>query len=73
MPAMTPVSSDDPLKIAWDAYCKTDEAKNSKRWAQKLDIEQDTSGAATLTHRHLDGLLWAAFMAGFAAGKALNE
>lgn len=73
MTAMQRLPDDDPIMIAWEAYRKTDEAKNSRKWAQKIDIEQDTGGVASLTHRHLDGALWAVFLAGYTACKSTNE
>lgn len=71
MTAMQRLPEDDPIMVAWRAYNETDEAKNSRRWAQRMNFEQDTSGdIAKITHPHLDGSLWAVFLAGFSAGKS---
>ena len=45
----TLVPNDHPLKIAWDAYKKTEDYRNTVRWAGEGGV----------------GGLWAAFMAGF--------
>jgi len=74
MSEMQKLPDDDPIIVAWKAYCQTDEAKNSRRWAQRLNFEQDTSGdTAQLTHPHLDGSLWAVFLAGYRAGKSSQQ
>ncbi len=44
---------DSPLRVAFDKYKATSEYANTRRWA--------------LHERHVDGSLWAAFMAGFRA------
>lgn len=48
--------SDHPLMIAWSAYRATPDFANTKRWAAHPE--------------HVDGSLWAAFVAGF---NAANE
>lgn len=56
------VPKDDPLMIAWESYKTTEEFSNSRKWAQ---YEQ-----------HVDGSMWAAFVAGYqaaAASKATGE
>lgn len=55
---MTPVPKDHPLSVAWEKYKATDDFANTKKWA--------------IHPEHVDGSLWAAFMAGFqaASGKA---
>lgn len=51
--AHTPVAATSPLRVAWTAYQATDDYANTKRWA---------------THEaHVEGSLWAAFLAGFLA------
>ena len=47
------VGQDEPLMIAWNAYKATEEDANSRQWAEYK--------------AHLDGSLWAAFCAGYAA------
>jgi hypothetical protein len=56
MPTMTPVAADDPLMIAWKAYQETEDFANTLNWLGKDG--QDPKGT-----------LWAAFMAGFKAGR----
>lgn len=53
MPTMTAVPEDHPLMIAWKTYQATDDFANTKKWA--------------MHHEHVQGTLWAAFMAGFQA------
>ena len=53
MPDMTPVNHNSPLWKAWLAYHKTEAYTNTRYWAQRQD--------------HVDGSLWAAFVAGFEA------
>ena len=78
--AMTPVAQDDPLMIAWKAYQETDDYKNSKYWALRLaPFLHAPSESPAARHveceimsldqreRHVQGSLWAAFMAGFRA------
>ena len=51
MTAMERISEDSPLMKAWGSYTKSAEYANTKRWA--------------LHPEHVDGSLWAAFLAGF--------
>lgn len=53
MSTMTPVPADAPLMIAWKAYRGTPEYANTKQWAAHEE--------------HVEGSLWAAFVAGFTA------
>ncbi len=53
MPTETPLSPDDPRLIAWNAYKRTDTFRNARAWA--------------LQEEHVDGSLWAAFLAGYEA------
>lgn len=55
MTAMTPCPEDHPLMIAWKAHQATEEFANSKKWAAYPE--------------HLQGSLWALFMAGFNAAE----
>ena len=52
----TPVPADHPLRMAWDAYQKTPEFKNTRKWAEQ--------------EAHLDGSLWGMFNAGWDAALA---
>ncbi len=53
MGAMTPVSNDDPLMVAWNEYKASEEYQYTKKWAA--------------FEEHVDGSLWAAFLAGWSA------
>ena len=53
--AMRQVADDEPLMVAWKAHQQTEEYANSRKWAAFPE--------------HLDGSLWALFMAGFFAGQ----
>ena len=64
MPTETPVSPDDPRKIAWDAYKATPEYANSRKWALH-GVPNDEN--RWLHESYVDGSLWAAFIAGFHA------
>jgi hypothetical protein len=48
---MAALAKDDPRLIAWEAYKATPEYQNTRNWA--------------LHEQHVDGSLWAAFLAGF--------
>lgn len=50
---MAPLPKDDPRIVAFEAYKRTDAYQNTRRWAQHPD--------------HVDGSLWAAFLAGWEA------
>lgn len=79
MPVETPVPDNDPLMIAWEAYKRTEEFANSKRWAMRIapfvqasDPELDAKREQELMPRDqrsdlVDGALWAAFCAGRAS------
>ncbi len=56
MNASTLVPNDHPLMIAWKAHQETEDFKNSAHWAAHPE--------------HLQGSLWALFMAGYRAGEA---
>ena len=51
MDQQTPVSQGDPLWEAWLLYEKSESYRNTRKWA--------------LHDQHVDGSLWAAFMAGW--------
>lgn len=46
---------DHPMVIAWEAYKKTEEYRNSFRWAAE--------------EQHRSGSMWAAFIEGWQAGR----
>jgi hypothetical protein len=53
MPTTSPCPQNDPLMIAWAQFQATDDFQNAQRWAAHPE--------------HLQGSLWAVFMAGFKA------
>jgi len=50
---MAPVATDHPMLVAWTAYKATTDFANTKHWAAHAE--------------HVDGSLWAAFVAGWDA------
>lgn len=72
-----PVAADHPLMIAWKAYQETEGYHNSRGWALQIaPMVQHGSPDAERQRRfeimpldqreqHVDGALWAAFVAGF--------
>jgi len=72
------------MKIAWDAYQATESFANSKKWAltiapmiQAGDPDGEMKRACEIMpleqrDRHVQGSLWAAFVAGFYAGEAAD-
>jgi len=56
---MAPCSEDDPRMVAWKVYEATEEYAKTRRWA--------------LFNEHVDGSLWAAFIAGFDAARAAEK
>jgi len=75
----TPIHNDHPLKKAWDAYRATEDYANSKGWALQISpmVQVDDPDAERKRRheimpfdqreRHVEGTLWAAFLAGFSA------
>ena len=74
----TPVDLNSPLKKAWDAYQTTEGFKNTKHWALVISPLFQVGSEAEKTRlyeilplerreAHIQGSLWAAFMAGFIA------
>lgn len=56
MPTMMQAPKDSPLMVAWEAHKRSEEYANSKRWAAKPE--------------HLEGSMWAQFLAGWNAAQA---
>jgi hypothetical protein len=50
---MSPVSKTDPMMVAWELFAASAEYANAKSWAANP--------------QHLEGSLWALFVAGFSA------
>ena len=77
--AQTPCPPEHPLRQAWDAYKATHAFENSKGWAMQIapmvqagDREGERKRRFEIMsleqrERHVEGSLWAAFMAGFHA------
>lgn len=53
MSAQAELPKGHPMRDAWETYSATDKYANTRRWA--------------LTEAHVDGSLWAAFIAGYGA------
>ena len=74
-----PIASDDPLKVAWDAYQQTEDFQNSKHWVMRVapmiqsGSDEQRQAEDLMPHdqreRHVMGSLWAAFMAGYCAAQ----
>lgn len=62
MPIESPVATDDPLMIAWEAYKATPEFANTYKWALSPQRAEDVMGS-----------LWAAFSTGFAGSARVVE
>jgi hypothetical protein len=73
--AMAPCPANHPLMIAWTAYEKTEDFKNTMHWATANIViaaeptlrEANRVNPAEERERRAKGSLWAAFMAGFDA------
>lgn len=63
------VPDDDPLMIAWKACQASEDYDNSRRWAETFIIKSNGHklGAMSAEHPHLEGSLWAMFVAGWTA------
>lgn len=59
MSSQSLVPNDHPLKIAWDKYKLTEDFQNTKRWV--------------IHSEHVEGSLWATFMAGFNAAQETKK
>jgi hypothetical protein len=79
--AYSPVDKSDPRSMAWEAYKATENYRNSKHWAlavqpmiQVGDPDADRRRYSLMPieqrEQHVEGSLWAAFIAGFAAAKS---
>jgi hypothetical protein len=62
------------MMIAWKAWQASEDYDNAKRWAQELSIKSNGPKLAAWTaeHPHLEGSLWAAFVAGWNARASEN-
>ena len=70
--AMRAMSKDEPLMQAWEAFLKTEECANAKKWAETCEFRYH-DGELAVAHQHLQGSFWAVFMAGWiAAGGKLE-
>ena len=70
----------DPMRQAFEKYKATSEYANSKHWALRVapmfQVGEDRGAACDLMpleqrSRHVDGSLWAAFVEGWNAAKAV--
>jgi hypothetical protein len=60
------VPKDDPLMIAWEAYRATESFAVAKKWAETFEVRY-CDNEVKVRHPHIDGSLWAMFVAGFKA------
>jgi len=67
--AQGPVAKDHPLMIAWTAWKGAEEGRDANKWGSAIQVSI-IDGQSTISHPHLEGALWGAFMAGFNAGSA---
>jgi hypothetical protein len=76
MNAMAPCPPDSDLMKAWNAYQETEDFKNSKHWAMVIAPFVQVGSEAEKTRmyeimsleqreRHVQGSLWACFVAGY--------
>lgn len=73
MSGSTPADPNSKLMLAWEAFKKSEEYANSKRWAEcvstGIDHLDNTSEPRKITiavaHPHTEGSLWALFMHGY--------
>lgn len=63
---MGKVPDDDPLMIAWKAWKGSEDGRNAAKWGSAISVSI-VDNQSTISHPHLDGALWGAFMAGFRA------
>lgn len=63
---------DHPLMVTWEKYRATAEAANSDKWARTVKVSEPMQGQIILEHPHVEGSLWAAFSAGFAAAGGIT-
>ena len=82
---MSPVPKESPLMLAWETYKQSEDYANSKRWAMRIapmvqagDPDAEAKRDFDLMPReqreqHVEGALWASFMAGFAALEKTNN
>lgn len=52
------------LKV-WEAYCNTDEFKNSLEWAVRLNYDDGQPISDLNRENHAKGAMWLAFTKGF--------
>ena len=65
---MTALPSDDPLMIAWNEYCETDEFKNALRWAVETKYDDGRSIDPLQIEQHAKGAMWLSFTKGLEIG-----
>jgi hypothetical protein len=65
--AQAPCPKDHPLMIAFERWKGSEDYRNTAKWAAAIQVSI-VDGNSTISHPHLDGSLWGAFVAGFEAG-----
>ena len=55
------VPSNDPMKVAWDKWCETDEFKNALEWAVRTKYDDGRPITDINREQHAKGSMWLAF------------
>ena len=66
------VPDDHPLMIAWKEFQGSEEGRNAQKWGSAISVSI-VDNQSTISHPHLLGALWGAFMAGFNAGSEASD
>lgn len=86
MNAMSPLPKDHPMMVAWEAHKATEDYANSLHWALRVMpmlqagapeavTKADVCGLMPLEQRtrHVEGSMWAAFLAGWDAANSAKS
>ena len=68
--AMRALRDDEPLMIAWKTWQGSTDWSNARKWGAAATIAGDEVGNLKISHPHLEGSLWGAFMAGWKSAVA---
>jgi hypothetical protein len=66
------VPDDDPLMIAWKAWQGSEAGRNASKWGSAISVSI-VDNQSTVSHPHLDGALWNAFMSGYQSAKTCDD
>jgi len=64
MPQEMALPDDHPMMKAWNAWCSTDEFKNSLMWATKTHYDDGRPIGEIQIEQHAKGAMWLAFIKG---------